>query len=89
MCERLDALEGVFEYQRPRGSYLMFPRIVTEEGRDSTTFCKALLRDARVSTTPGVAFGPTGEGHARMSFCVPEEEIDKAFDRMEGYFRGV
>ncbi len=88
MCERLDALDGVFEYQRPRGSYLMFPRIVTEEGRDSTAFCKALLRHARVSTTPGVAFGPTGEGHARMSFCVPEEEVDKAFDRMERYFRG-
>ncbi len=86
MCERLDALDSVFEYQRPRGSYLMFPRMLTKEGRDSAAFCKALLREARVSTTPGVAFGPTGEGHARMSFCVPEDEIDKAFDRMEAYF---
>jgi aspartate/methionine/tyrosine aminotransferase len=26
------------------------------------------------------------QGHLRMSFCVPEEEINKAFDKMEVYF---
>jgi aminotransferase len=86
MCERLDGLDSVFAYQRPRGSYLMFPRILPEEGKDSAAFCKRLLKEARVSTTPGVAFGPTGEGHLRLSFCVPEEEINKAFDRMEAFF---
>lgn len=86
MCERLDGLSSVFDYQRPGGSYLMFPRILLNEGRDSTTFCKRLLRDIGVSTTPGVAFGPTGEGHLRMSFCVPSEEIDKAFDRIKSHF---
>ena len=45
------------------------------------------MKEARVSTTPGVAFGPTGKGHLRLSFCVPEEMINKAFDRMEVYFR--
>ncbi len=86
MCERLDGLPGVFQYAKPSGSYLMFPRILLDEGRDSAAFCKKLLREARVSTTPGSAFGPTGEGHLRLSFCVTEEEIDKAFDRMEQYF---
>ena len=85
MCQRLDALKHVFDYRKPGGSYLMFPRILLEEGRDSTAFCKRLLREARVSTTPGIAFGPTGEGHLRMSFCVPQEEINKAFDRIEAY----
>jgi len=87
MCERLDRLNSVFEYQKPGGSYLMFPRILTEAGRDSATFCKRLLAEARVSTTPGVAFGPTGEQHLRLSFCVAEEEINKAFDRMEAFLR--
>ena len=87
MCKRLDTFDSVFEYQKPGGSYLMFPKILLEEGEDSATFCKKLLREARVSTTPGIAFGPTGEGHLRMSFCVPEEEINIAFDRMEAYFR--
>jgi aminotransferase len=88
MCQRLDALPDVFSYQRPGGSYLMFPRILLAEGKDSTSFCKRLLREARVSTTPGVAFGPTGESHLRLSFCVPEEAINKAFDRIERFVQG-
>jgi len=86
MCKRLDELSSVFEYQKPRGSYLMFPKILLKEGKDSTTFCKKLLKEVKVSTTPGIAFGPTGEGHLRLSFCVPEEIINKAFDRMDIYF---
>ena len=86
MCERLDGLSSVFQYAKPSGSYLMFPRILLDEGQDSVAFCKKLLREARVSTTPGAAFGPTGERHLRLSFCVEEEEINKAFDRMEQYF---
>ncbi len=86
MCERLDCLNHVFEYQKPGGSYLMFPKIMINEGRDSTAFCIRLLQQARVSTTPGIAFGPTGQNHLRLSFCVPHEMINKAFDRMETYF---
>jgi len=86
MCKRLEEISSVFEYQKPRGSYLMFPKILLKEGNDSTVFCKKLLEEVKVSTTPGVAFGPTGEAHLRLSFCVPEEMINKAFDRMEMYF---
>jgi aminotransferase len=86
MCQRLDNLNSVFEYQKPGGSYLMFPRILLDEGKDSSAFCKKLLKEAKVSTTPGIAFGPTGEGHLRLSFCVSEEMINKAFDRMDVYF---
>ena len=87
MCERLDGLGAFFDYQKPSGSYLMFPKVLTAEGQnDSFSFCKKLLREARVSTTPGIAFGPTGEGHLRMSFCVPQDTINKAFDRMERFF---
>ncbi len=84
MCERLDHMPSVFEYQKPQGGYLMFPKILHEDGADSAEFCKKLLFDALVSTTPGIAF--KGEGHLRLSFCVPEEMINKAFDRMEKYF---
>jgi aminotransferase len=84
MCSRLDRLGRVFKYQTPKGSYLMFPAVTLSEGGDSLTFAKRLLKEAHVSTTPGVAF--KGESHLRMSFCVPEETINKAFDRMEDYF---
>ena len=86
MCERLDKLNSVFQYVKPDGSYLMFPKIFTESGKDSFAFSKDLLAKVKVSTTPGIAFGPTGENHIRLSFCVPEEMINKAFDRMEKYF---
>ena len=87
MCQRLDRLDSVFEYQKPEGTYLMFPKILLDEGKNSQQFCEKLLREAKVSTTPGVDFGPTGEGHLRLSFCVPEEMINTAFDRMEKYFK--
>jgi aminotransferase len=85
MCDRLDRVDSAFTYQKPHGSYLMFPRIRPAAGADSASFCKKLLKEARVSTTPGVAFGPTGEGHLRLSFCVSEEEVNKAFDRIEAF----
>jgi len=87
MCRRLDRLSAALVYQRPYGSYLMFPRILVEEGKDSAAFCKRLLKEGHVSTTPGVAFGPTGEQHLRLSFCVSHEEIDTAFDRLEDFLR--
>jgi len=87
MCARLDKLSHVFEYQKPRGSYLMFPKIILKQGEDSKIFCEKLLREAKVSTTPGNDFGPTGQGHLRLSFCVSEDMINKAFDRMETYFK--
>ena len=86
MCERLDKLDSVFQYNKPGGSYLMFPKILTEKGKDSFAFSKDLLEKVKVSTTPGIAFGPTGEEHIRLSFCVPEETINIAFDRIEKYF---
>jgi aminotransferase len=88
MCERLDKLNSIFNYAKPGGSYLMFPRILGERGNDSVEFSKKLLSDIQVSTTPGSAFGPTGENHIRLSFCVPEEMINTAFDRMDNYFTG-
>jgi aminotransferase len=87
MCKRLDELSEFLDYRKPGGSYLMFPKILVEEGKDSTAFCKRLLKEEKVSTTPGIAFGPTGESHMRLSFCVPEATINKAFDRMEHFFK--
>lgn len=85
MCERLDMLDSYFQYVKPEGSYLMFPKILGKQGKNSLDFCKKLLAEAKVSTTPGAAFGPTGESHIRLSFCVPENTINKAFDRIEKF----
>lgn len=88
MCSRLDRLPDSFSYQKPKGSYLMFPKVLHPSiSRGSLHFARELLHDVRVSVTPGIAFGPTGENHVRMSFCVPEDVIEKAFDRIEKFFQ--
>jgi aspartate/methionine/tyrosine aminotransferase len=85
ICERLDRVAHVFEYVRPQGAYYVFPRIRAGHV-DSTAFATRLLEEARVSVTPGVAFGPAGSHHVRMAFCVDEQTIDTAFDRIEALF---
>lgn len=61
----------------------MIPKILLDDGKDSMSFCKNLLKEAKVSTSPGIAFGPSGESNLRLSFCVPLDEMNKAFDRIE------
>jgi aspartate/methionine/tyrosine aminotransferase len=82
MCERLDAVPHVFRYTRPQGAYYVFPRIVAPH-RDARSFALDLLDTAGVVVTPGDGFGPAGEHHVRLAFCVSEETITRAFDRIE------
>ena len=82
---RLDALPHVFRYARPEGAYYVFPRILADHA-DSFSFAIDLLDKAKVTVTPGSAFGPRGEHHVRMAYCVGEDVIDLAFDRMETHF---
>jgi len=56
MCERLDSLNSHFQYVKPEGTYLMFPKILGKQGENSLDFCKKLLSEVKVSTTPGIAF---------------------------------
>ncbi len=85
ICDRLDRVPHVFSYVEPDGAYYVFPRIETEH-QDARQFSLDLLHGAGVCVTPGAAFGPLGEGHVRMAFCGPDDEIDKAFDRIERRF---
>ena len=87
ICRRLDALPDIFEYVMPQGAYYVFPRILAEH-ENSYEFAIRLLQEAKVTVTPGSAFGPAGEGHVRMAFCVEEDVIDKAFDRIANWAGG-
>lgn len=87
ICERLDDLPHVFDYVQPEGAYYVFPRIVAEH-EGSREFSLRCLYEAKVSLTPGIAFGPGGDSHVRMAFCVDDDEINKAFDRIAARFPG-
>lgn len=87
ICERLDTMPHVFSYQIPEGAYYVFPKIVVGHN-SSREFAIDLLETAGVAVTPGSAFGPAGEHHVRMAYCVEESEINTAFDRIVNYFPG-
>jgi aminotransferase len=75
----------VFQFQKPQGAYYVFPRVVADHDT-SVQFAHDLLNQAKVTVTPGSAFGPSGEHHVRMAYCVEDEVINLAFDRMEAHF---
>jgi aspartate/methionine/tyrosine aminotransferase len=85
ICERLGRVPHVFTYVKPEGAYYVFPKIVSKHA-DSYQFALDLLETAGVSVTPGSAFGPAGEHHVRMAYCVSQDTINTAFDRIEKRF---
>jgi aspartate/methionine/tyrosine aminotransferase len=85
IMQQLDRIPHVFEYIKPEGAYYIFPRILAEH-KNAREFAIRLLNEAHVSVTPGSAFGPSGEHHVRMAFCVEEAVINAAFDRLVAYF---
>ena len=44
----------------------------------SVEFCSKLVRDAKVATSPGVGFGPGGEGNVRFALIENEQRINQA-----------
>ncbi len=82
LCSRLDRMAPHISYVKPQGAYYVMVKIPPDLG-DSMTVALRLLKEARVITIPGAAFGPGGEGHVRLSFGGTEEELDEAMDRLE------
>ncbi len=50
---------------------------------DSQDFCKRLLEDTGIATTPGVDFDPArGHAHMRFSYCASTPDIETALERL-------
>ncbi len=71
----------------PQGAFYCFPRV--ELPVASAELSRRLLENAHVATVPGTAFGPSGEGHLRLSYATTEEDIREAFARMERLFHDL
>lgn len=68
----------------PRASLYVWSPL--PEGWTSIDFASALLQQARVSVTPGVVFGPGGEGYIRISLASPMERVSQAMDRLSRWW---
>ena len=75
-----DGLEGL-GWERPNAHGSMFVWAKLPSGRtDSMVFCEELMEKAGVVVTPGVSFGPSGEGHVRMALVLPPDQIALAVE---------
>jgi aminotransferase len=72
----IDGLNNVkgFSVVRPKGAFYAF--VDTKKlGRPSVELAEYLLNEAKVVTTPGSAFGQSGEGYLRISYATSIENI--------------
>jgi alanine-synthesizing transaminase len=68
-----------WEIEPPMGTMFAWAKI-PEPYRElgSVEFCSFLVREASVALSPGVGFGPGGEGHVRFALIENEQRINQA-----------
>ncbi len=67
--------------REPKGAFYAFPSIKST-GLTSDEFCEKLLNSKKVAVVPGTAFGDSGEGFIRVSYCYSVEHINEAIQRI-------
>ncbi|MBI4209392.1 MAG: LL-diaminopimelate aminotransferase [Deltaproteobacteria bacterium] len=84
--KRRDVLAG--ELQRlgldvywPKASFYLW--IGVPKKFDSMSFAALLLKEASIVATPGIGFGPSGEGYIRMTFTCEVDRLQEAVDRIQ------
>ena len=68
------------EAPTPRASLYIWARV--PEGQTSLEFSLKLLDELAVWVTPGVGFGPSGEGFFRISLTTPDDRLDEGMRRL-------
>ena len=69
------------ECREPFGAFYAFPSIKST-GMTSEEFCEKLLYAKKVALVPGTAFGDSGEGFVRASYCYSLAHIKEAIRRI-------
>lgn len=72
--------------REPKGAFYAFPSIKST-GLTSEEFCERLLQSKKVAVVPGNAFGDSGEGFIRASYCYSVEHIKEALKRIEEFLK--
>jgi len=76
------ALQGLgLRLTPPKASLYVWARV--PDGETSTAYATRLLDEAAVVVTPGVSYGPSGEGYVRLSLTLPDERLEEGVRRLE------
>lgn len=74
--------------REPKGAFYAFP-CIKSTGMTSDEFCEKLLESQHVAIVPGSAFGESGEGFVRASYCYSIEHIREALHRIELFLKEI
>ena len=74
--------------REPKGAFYAFP-CIRSTGMSSEEFCEKLLYSEKVAVVPGTAFGESGEGFVRASYCYSTEHILEALSRIERFLKNL
>ncbi len=82
----------VFESFKPGGAFYVWSKISPEwpgyQGqRDSWAMTNYLIDQAGVGTSPGIAFGPAGEGYVRFAFTLDRQTLTESIEVMQDLFK--
>lgn len=70
--------------REPKGAFYAFP-CIRSTGLSSEEFCEKLLERKHVAVVPGTAFGESGEGFVRASYCYSIQHIREALTRIKEF----
>ena len=70
--------------RRPEGAFYLFANC-ERFSHNAYKFAFEILENAHVGITPGVDFGPMGEGHVRFSYANSLENIQEGIRRIQRY----
>ncbi|HDD64487.1 MAG TPA: aminotransferase class I/II-fold pyridoxal phosphate-dependent enzyme, partial [Firmicutes bacterium] len=68
-----------FNIRIPQGTFYFWVKVED----NSIKFVDFLLENGKIVATPGIGFGPSGEGYVRFSMTISIERIREALKRME------
>jgi aspartate aminotransferase len=83
------ALRGVpgWTCNTPKGAFYVFGRFAHKV--DSIQMAERLLLDGGVAVTPGIEFGPRGEGHVRISYATSREHLALGIEKLRAVSAGL
>lgn len=86
----IEGLTGApnIRFNNPEGAFYLFIDH-RDTGLDSETFCKRLLEEQLVALRAGDDFGPSGEGHIRISYATSTENCAEGARRIRAFLNNL
>ena len=81
ICETLTRIG--LQVHVPKASLYIWAKV--PEGYNSVDFTTDMLDQVGVAVTPGVGYGPSGEGYVRLSITIPDVSLVKGLSRLSGW----